>query len=83
MRLTVGDEDAMFYEAFINGVKEKYCFYADEEEGIAKMYVCCSLSEFMEKYPDNAFFEFDMDSHPASECIATIKGKVELRRIQC
>lgn len=82
MRLAVGDKDAMKYEAYINGIKEKYCIMADEEEGVAKVYVHPDFQTFMEKYPAAEISLRDLLDYTKDVC-ATVRGKVELRRMEC
>jgi hypothetical protein len=65
---------ARHLEVYVDGVKQKYCMFADTDEGWATVYVVDPSPT--PEYPNRVEIRRDKDRNPLTE---TIWGKVEVK----
>lgn len=76
MKMRVGDPGSMDVDIYLNDEKCDLCFEADEERGIALVYVN-DYKKHIARYP-NSFFQQSRDGYEPD--MAMIKCKVEIRQ---
>ena len=70
---SVGTHDRMVSEVYVDGVRHKYVFFADTDEG----FVCEWVVEPVQDKPDTVKIKRNTSGQPLVE---TVWGKVEIRR---